>query len=121
VRFELEEARKNNDVVKVLCLDAKLNEIDVAIQAAKDRHASMELASKRGDDELVTHEFTIFQHHAERIADLEREAKQCVGKELGFTGESSVTATQDPLPDNTDDYPGEQDILELPNCASCYR
>ena len=45
VRRMLEEARAQRDVVKTLCLDDKLNQIDVALRNARDRKAAIEGAA----------------------------------------------------------------------------
>src|SRR5262245_10068692 len=54
IRRELEEARARHDVVKTLCLNDKLNQLDVAIRGAEERRHSLELAAKRGDQDLAT-------------------------------------------------------------------
>src|SRR6185295_15639612 len=47
VRRMLEQARAQRDVVKTLCLNDKLNQIDVATRSAQDRRAALEQASLR--------------------------------------------------------------------------
>src|SRR5689334_12136652 len=42
VRRQLETSRTQRDVVKVLCLNDKLNQIDVAIRSAKERKQALE-------------------------------------------------------------------------------
>src|SRR5262245_22557923 len=41
VRRQLETARAQRDVVKTLCLNDKLNQIDVAIRSARERRQSL--------------------------------------------------------------------------------
>src|SRR6185503_7449368 len=43
VRRQLEQARAQRDVVKTLCLNDKLNQIDVAIRSARERRQALEL------------------------------------------------------------------------------
>jgi hypothetical protein len=123
IRRDLEEARKQRDVVKTLCLNDKLNQVDVALRSATERTRSLELAVKRGDQDLANHEFTILSVLYQRAQQLDAEAKQCIGKEIGFTGESSVTMEVDPgLPfEDPTEYPPVEVIAEPPNCASCFR
>ena len=123
IRRDLEEAREQRDVVKTLCLNDKLNQIDVALRSAGERQRALELAAGRGDKDLSTHEFTILSVLHQRSQQLDAEAKQCIGKEVGFVGESSVTMDVDPtLPfDDPTDYPDTIQILEPPQCASCFR
>lgn len=123
IRRDLEEAREQRDVVKTLCLNDKLNQIDVALRSAGERQRALELAAGRGDKDLSNHEFTILSVLHQRSQQLDAEAKQCIGKEVGFVGESSVTMNVDPtLPfDDPTDYPDTIQILEPPQCASCFR
>jgi hypothetical protein len=121
VRRQLEEARAARDVVKTLCLNDKLNQLDVAIRSARERNQSLEAAVQRSDADLSTHEFTILTVLQQRSDQLTTEANQCVGEEVGVVGESAVTSTVDPnLP--TEDpsyYPVFGNIIEPPGCASC--
>src|SRR5215470_19956505 len=57
VRRMLEQARAQRDVVKTLCLNDKLNQIDVAVRSAQDRRGALEQASLRKDSDLANHEF----------------------------------------------------------------
>jgi hypothetical protein len=123
VRRDLEEARQQRDVVKTLCLNDKLNQIDVAVRSAGERKRSLELAVKRSDQDLSNHEFTILTVLYQRTQQLDAEAKQCIGKEVGFVGESSTTVEVNPdLPlEDPSEYPTPPIIAEPPNCASCMR
>src|SRR5215831_3349927 len=49
VRKMLEEARKQRDVVKTLCLNDKLSQIDVAIRTMTERKHDHETAAARHD------------------------------------------------------------------------
>ncbi|MEZ4437840.1 MAG: hypothetical protein R3B72_02035 [Polyangiaceae bacterium] len=123
IRRELEDARQQRDVVKTLCLNDKLNQLDVAIRSAGERKRGLDLAASRGDADLASHEFTILSVLFERAQQLDAEAKQCVGKEVGFVGESSTTVNIDPnLPfDDPTDLPDTVVIAQPPNCSSCVR
>jgi hypothetical protein len=123
VQSELERARKERDVVKTLCLNDKLNQIDVALQSAAERRRALELASKRGDNDLANHEFTILSVLYQRVQQLDSEANQCIGKEVAFTGESSVSVTQEgelPIEDPSE-MPDPPLLVQPPSCASCFR
>jgi hypothetical protein len=123
VRRELEDARKQRDVVKTLCLNDKLNQLDVALRSAQERKHSLDLAAKRNDQDLSNHEFTILSVLYQRAQQLDAEARQCIGKELTFTDESSVQMTVDEeLPfEDSSEYPDPQIFLQEPQCASCFR
>jgi len=123
VRRQLAEARAQRDVVKTLCLDDKLNQIDVALRSARERRDSLEFAAKQNDADLANHEFTILSVLRQRGDQLSAEANQCVGNDAGFIGESSVTSSVDPdLPEeDSSDYPNFDVIIEPPACSSCFQ
>ncbi|HEY2516316.1 MAG TPA: hypothetical protein VGI39_35840, partial [Polyangiaceae bacterium] len=55
----LQQARQQRDVVKMLCLNDKLSQIDVAGRSAEERKAAHAAAVGRHDTELSNHEYTI--------------------------------------------------------------
>jgi hypothetical protein len=121
VRRQLETARAQRDVVKTLCLNDKLNQLDVAIRSARERRQSLEAAAQRSDGDLANHEFTILRVLRERTDQLTAEANQCIGQEAGFVGDSTVSSTIDPgiPPDWEWVSPGGDILIEPPHCASC--
>jgi len=122
VRRQLETARAQRDVVKTLCLNDKLNQLDVAIRSARERRQALEAAAQRQDADLATHEFTILSVLRQRADQLTAEANQCIGQEAGFVGDSAVTATIDPgLPPDPGKFEGvpAEVIVEPPACMSC--
>jgi flagellar motor protein MotB len=122
VRKMLEEARKQRDVVKTLCLNDKLSQIDVAIRSGRDRRAQLQAAANRNDAELSGHEFTILTVLRQRSEQLVAEANQCIGEEAAFVGDTRTNVTIDPsiAPDETP-YPSTDPSLVIapPPCASC--
>jgi hypothetical protein len=95
IRLQLSQARGDRDVVKVLCLNDKLNQADVAADSANDRVTAFELAADSKDKDRADHEFTILQVLGDRVHSLVAEAQQCIGEETGFIGDSTVTFTID--------------------------
>ena len=121
VRAALEQARAAKDVVKTLCLNDKLNQIDVANRSGKDRSATLAAAVSGHDRDRARHEFMILQVLKDRVDQLVKEANQCIGEETGFIGESAVSLTIDPnIPDNNVDQLGNDPeiISEPPVLAS---
>jgi hypothetical protein len=101
----LAQARLAHDVVKTLCLNDKLSQVDVAGRSAADRKASLHAAAGRGDQELSNHEFTILTVLKKRTEQLSAEANQCIGEEAAFIGATNVVTTVDvamPTGDQTD-------------------
>lgn len=121
VRRQLMEAREKRDVVKTLCLNDKLTQLNVAIGSAQERREALAAAVKRGDVDLASHEFTILTVLRQRSDQLSTEANQCVGEEVGVVGQSSVTTTIDKnLPsEDPSEYPTFTVVTEPPGCASC--
>lgn len=123
VRRQLETARAQRDVVKTLCLNDKLNQLDVAIRSARERRDALDAAAKRSDADLANHEFTILTVLRQRADQLTAEANQCIGSEAGFITDSAVTSTIDPnLPqEDPSQYPENSIVAELPACTSCIK
>jgi len=107
VRHMLEQAREQRDVVKTLCLNDKLSQIDVAVRSARDRKTALQAAAARNDQELSNHEFTIMTVLRQRAEQLTAEANQCIGEEAAFIGATNVVTTIDPTlpPTDTTQYP----------------
>jgi hypothetical protein len=123
VRHQLEAARIARDVVKTLCLNDKLSQIDVATRSARDRQASLQSAVQRSDVEMGNHEFTVLTVLRQRAEQLSAEANQCIGEEVAFVGQTQVTMSYDQsLPSDTTLYPSTDPTLisAPPACVSCY-
>jgi hypothetical protein len=124
VRKQLQQARESRDVVKTLCLNDKLSQIDVATRSARDRKASLQSAASRSDQELSNHEFTILTVLRQRAEQLTAEANQCIGEEAAFIGQTKVSTTVDPTLPSSDEtlYPPTDPTLIVSNpppCTSC--
>jgi hypothetical protein len=102
VRRQLAEARDNRDVVRVLCLNDKLNQIDLAIRTANDRVEALSGAATENDVVRSKHEFTVVQVLRERVVELGSEANQCIGEDSGFVGDAKVKVDIDSSVADTD-------------------
>jgi hypothetical protein len=124
VRRQLESARAARDVVKTLCLNDKLSQIDVANRSARDRQTALQAAGERNDRELANHEFTILTVLRQRVEQLTAEANQCIGEEMTWLGQTEVNTQIDPnLPGvDTTAYP-PTDMATVPPgtpmCSTC--
>jgi hypothetical protein len=116
VRRQLEQAREARDVVKVLCLNDKLNQIDVAIRAARDRMPVLTAALDKNDAENARHEFAVLQVLRDRVRTLVQESNQCIVEEAGFVGESKVIVSIDPgIPSNDPTvFPSDTGVIFVP-------
>lgn len=119
VRRQLEKAREARDVVKSLCLNDKLTQINVALRSANERHGILKLAVERNDVERARHEFTVLEVLRDRLRTLVTEANQCIGEEAGFVGESRVTVEVDPgIPDEEGLWPDWPEVGPPPTLSS---
>jgi len=115
VRRQLEQAREARDVVKVLCLNDKLNQIDVATRSGRDRLTSIRSAAGRKDADRTKHEYTVIQVLRDRVRALLAEANQCIGEETGFVGDSRVTVEIDPgIPEEDPSEPPDDPLVSDP-------
>jgi hypothetical protein len=124
VRKMLEQARQARDVVKTLCLNDKLNQIDVAIRSARERKDALRAAANRNDQELSNHEWTIMGVLEQRAQQLGAEANQCIGEEAVLIGQSKTDMTIDPTlppPDTEPQFPPPDPSMVSvpPSCVSC--
>lgn len=118
VRRQLTLAREQKDVVKALCLNDKLNQIDLAIRTANDRVSGLENAAAANDLERSRHQYTVVQVLKDRVNTLVSEANQCIGEETGFVGESAVTVEVVGVPDtDPSEYPTNP-LVNQPPVAS---
>ena len=122
VRKQLQTARQARDVVKTLCLNDKLSQIDVASRAATERGNSLKSAVSRNDAEAANHEYTVLAVLAQRSEQLGSEANQCIGEESAFVGDTQVKTTIDPgvAPEEAN-YPAFPSTPPTtpPPCVSC--
>ena len=115
VRRQLALAREQKDVVKSLCLNDKLNQIDLAIRTATDRVQGLESAVSASDLERSKHQYTVIMVLKDRVTTLTSEANQCIGEETGFVGESNVTVEVDGVPDtDPSEFPNDPLVSEPP-------
>jgi hypothetical protein len=116
VRRQLALAREQKDVVKSLCLNDKLNQIDLATRTATDRVSGLEAAVAANDAERSKHQYTVVLVLRDRVNILVSEANQCIGEDVGFVGESNVTMTIDgDIPEvDPSDFPADPIVSPPP-------
>ena len=119
VRRMLEEARKQRDVIKTLCLDDKLNQIDVALRRARDHKLTIDDAVKKNDLDLATRQTTMLNVLRQRAEQIVTEANMCISKEAEAVGPSALIADIDPnIADEPAYYPPGIIIIEPPPTGS---
>jgi uncharacterized protein len=92
---QLTQARSSRDVVKTLCLNDKLSQIDVTTRSAQDRLSQLQASVARGDLEGAHHHFSILTAHRQHAEQVTAEANQCIGEEIAFVGATQVSTQID--------------------------
>ena len=119
VRRQLEKAREARDVVKVLCLNDKLNQLNVALRTASERRGNLSSAAERNASDRARHEFTVIDVLRNRALTLVKEANQCIGEEIGFVGEAKLTVSVNPeLPTEGESVFPEEPFVGMPPTLS---
>jgi hypothetical protein len=115
----LRDARNEKDVVKVLCLDDKLNQIDVAKRSVSERVEAMGAALSSGNADRVEFDFAVVGALEERANSLSAEANQCIGEEKGFVGGAKLEVKVDPdIPVQDTSTPPTTVIVSTPPTAA---
>jgi hypothetical protein len=102
IGLQLRRAREKKDVVLILCLDDKLNQMNVAARSASDRVANIEAAVSSGNVERARHDDAVLGALAARGGEIVTEANQCIGEEAGILGRTTLDLTVDPSIPRTD-------------------
>lgn len=93
----LRGARKENDLVKSLCLDDKLAQLEVARATVEERVQSLEGAIQANNAEGIDHDYSVVSALGDRVGALANEAGQCIGEDRTSQGSgSSLQVTFDP-------------------------
>lgn len=116
----LRDARNDKDVVKVLCLDDKLNQIDSAKRSVAERVNAMEAAIASGSTTTLEFDAAVVGAMEERANALSAEAQQCIGEEAGIIGGSKLEVKIDPnIPMQDTSSPGTTPLISVtPTAAS---
>lgn len=120
IQRDLGTARDERDVVRVLCLNDKLNQVDVALRSGQDRLAALGASVQGSDPARSQHELTVLEVLNERVRVVVNESSQCIGEEAGFAGEAEVSVSIDPnLPAaETGSVPDALSVPPPPNISS---
>jgi hypothetical protein len=90
---QLAAARAAKDVVKSLCLNDKLSQINAARSAANQKKSAIVQEAGAGND--TTQDSLVLSTLGDRVKQLVTEANQCIGAEGSTSEGSTVTQTVD--------------------------
>jgi len=102
VQKMLSDARNENDIIRVDCLNEKLTQINTHAMMAEQRQRNAEAAK---DASKRDHELRVLAIIGQRLNHLESEARQCIGQEMFETGNTRVVTDIDPASVPFEDVP----------------
>lgn len=86
----LDQARQEQDIIKVNCLNDKLTQVDVTLRSAQEHQELLSTAVSTNNEGQRNHEFTLMTIYRGRTTGLEAEARQCIGEGMGTFDQGSV-------------------------------
>lgn len=98
----LDEARRDQDIIRVTCLNDKLTQVNANGRTLDQRVTNLQDAVASSDAGRANHEYTVIVVIGQKLAVLDREAQQCIGQDVFETGATLVEMT---VPSDT---PGEE-------------
>lgn len=96
VLAQLDEARRERDIIRVTCLNDKLTQINAQRRTAGDRLDRLVESDQIGDRERAQHEYTVLTVLGQRFRVLEGEANACIGQDIYETGTTRIVTDIDP-------------------------
>ncbi len=89
------EARARKDIVQLNCVNAKRTQLKGLLKLSQQAASSLYEGMATGAEDTVNHEYTKIAVASQRAQLLGSEAKQCVGEEAIFAGDTDVTVEID--------------------------
>lgn len=127
VKSMIDNARKEKDTVRILCIDDKLTQIQALLKAIDNRIETLNVALDAKDSGTARHQFVILQVSFNKINSLRVQADACVGNDDIVIGasESEVSISEEYISAPEATTPG-QDIytpepVVRPSVASGFR
>jgi hypothetical protein len=116
-------ARKEKDMIKLMCVNEKLTNIKGLLRIAEQSEVSIREAIVRKDRKAAEHEFTKAYTAYEVTKSLWAEAEGCVGKEAVYIGKTKteVEVSREIPPEDVTELPIEPLKVERPPAASPFQ
>jgi hypothetical protein len=109
-----DQARKQQDVIKLNCVDDKLVRVRGHLAVADQSMAALNTAVTRADDGARQHEFTRLSILHQKVLVLGTEAEGCIGEDVSYVGATKVDIEVDPAVPEEDPT---QPLLPLPDVS----
>jgi hypothetical protein len=115
IQSMLDMARREQDIIRITCLNDKLTQVNANIRTLEQRVANLQEAADANDADRRNHEFTVVNVLAQKLSVLEQEANQCIGQDIFETGATRVTTDVDPsAPDEDPTLIEEAPDIDIP-------
>jgi hypothetical protein len=113
VRQQLQAARAQRDLIKTLCLNDKLTQLDVAVRNARERREALLAAVARADAAVIGQERARLEVNREQGRKVASEAHQCVGQPDPTVTPSEVVPSEPPGLPTPVEYPVPPDVITI--------
>lgn len=91
----LSQARKDQDVIQLNCVNEKLSAINGLVKISQTASSSLKEAIAKRDEELKQHEYRKIMLAGTRVEELRLEVEGCVGEMSQYTGNTEVVVATD--------------------------
>jgi hypothetical protein len=91
-----EVAKKQKDVIKLNCVNDKLLQVKGHMAVTEQAMSGLNEAVAKSDEEGREHEYTRVTILYQKVLVLGTEAENCIGEDLSYVGETTVTVEIDP-------------------------
>ena len=116
-----QQARSEKDIVKLNCVNEKLNQLRGLLKVSEQASADLKEANARREDEQSQHAFTKVGIAGKKVAQLRQDAEQCIGQLAFYNDEKTQVDVEIPagLPkDDPTTAVASPTILNRPSPAS---
>lgn len=100
----LREARDSKDAVRLQCVNEKIAAMKGVLRVSEDAYIALQEAMATRATERARHEFTKIKTSYAKMSELLQGARNCVGAESTFTGDTQVDVEIDPALADQDPY-----------------
>jgi len=105
----LDQARREEDIIRVTCLNDKLTQINANNRTLTQRAESLQSAVDSSDSARRNHEYTVITVLSQKFNVLEQESNQCISQDIFETGATQVTTEIDPA--TPDENPTQMPVV----------
>ena len=115
------QARKEKDIVKLNCVNEKLNQVRGLLKVSEQAEADLREANARREDEQSLHSFTKVGIAGKKVSQLRQDAEQCIGQLAFYNDEKTQVDVEIPAGLPSDDptaAPLATSVINRPSPAS---